>query len=574
MDEGRRLIELRIQQLSHRKETYLWAVVLLVVALLASWPLFSANHIIHGFDIVVHLGRIEGLKDALLSGQFPVRVNPFQLGGYGMPTDIFYPDVFRYFPAILRLIDVPLLASWKAYLIMLNILTVFCCWWAFAAYTRSLQTGAVAALFYEIFLFRFVMVYDASAAASPLGMAFLPGAIVSVWLTLRRDPHYWIAAAFFCTGIFLSHIVTGFFLLFAVVVMVLASLRRFQSPEVRWAAGKAVLWTFLLILWFYAPLLYFNHYMDYQVRHVTEQDAAYNYIYYLREMDFYMGSGMFLVLAGISGYMFLHRKRVHFQEFLFFLVSSAIVIFIVSRPWLWHILGHIGGILQFPSRLTVFPMFFLSLAIARGFEAIGLAKMRIRILAVLCVLFSLGGNFWWLSGHAYSLPPQERQNKKLIWERSLVSDYLNGLDFFSTGFADYIDVPTRDRILNAHPENPDRVAVMREKFKDREIHPSERLSRVQRNTNDFVLQYDAGREGWIQLPIFWYIGYTAEDPTNAKSYEVRKDEDGQVSVWLPPEAGTVHVWYGGLSWFHLTDLISWFSLFGFLYIAIMTKKRI
>lgn len=574
MDGGKQLSISRCLQPIHRKEICLWGVVLLVVALLTSWPLFLANHIFYGFDIAFHLGRIEGLKDALLSGQFPVRVNPFHLGGYGMPTDIFYPDFFLYFPALLRIAGVSLIACWKAYFVMINLLTVFASWWAFSAYLQSVRAGAVAAMVYEVFLFRLVMIYVASAAASPLAMAFLPGALIAIWLTLRRDASYWPAAVFFSTCILLSHIVTSVFLVVATIAMLLVSWKRLRLSEIRKAIVKSAAFVFLMNIWFYGPLWYFQRHMDYEMKSVTHREIDYNYIYHLREMDFYMGSVILLVLAAVTAYIFLHRKQVQIKikEYILLLIGSAIIIIIVSRPWPWHFIGHWAGLLQFPSRLTVFPMVFLAIAIARGFEAIGLEKLWLRGIAVACMVLAVGGNFLWLSGYTYSIPPQERQNQRLVLKRSTIDDYMAHVDYYHN-YKDYMDVGTRDHIMNAPSEVQDREEKMRTKFRDRELRPSDRMMDVQRKSNDFVIRYDAGPAEWVQLPIFWYIGYTAGDPSNGKSYDVRKDGDGQVSVLLPPASGVVHVSYGGLPWFHFTDLISWFSWFVFLYVVMKEKKR-
>lgn len=570
---GKKLSASKICHLSYRKEQYLWAVVLLIVALLVSWPCFSSNHLLHGFDIVFHLGRIEGIKDAFLSGQFPVRVNPFQLGGYGMPTDIFYPDVFLYIPAFLRIAGVPLLACWKVHFIIVNILTVFCSWWAFSVYLRSVRSGAVAALVYEVFLFRLIMIYVASAASSPLAMAFFPGALVAIWVTIRRDASYWPAAVFFSTCILLSHIVTSVFLVVATIVMLLVSWKRLRLQEVRKAVGKSTAFIFLMNIWFYGPLWYFQQHMDYEMKSVTHREIDYGAISYLQETDFYTGSVLLLVLLAITVYMFLHRKQVRILEYLFLTVGSALVIFLVSRPWPWHFIGHWAGLLQFPSRLTIFPMVFLSIAIARGFEAIGLEKLWVRRVAIVCALFTIGGNFLWLSGYTYSIPLQERQSKRLVLTRSTVEHYLATVDYSYWGYKDYMDVRTRDHILNAPSETQDKEEKMRTKFLDRTLHPSDRILSVQRKSNDFIIKYSSGESEWVQLPIFWYIGYTAEDPLNAKRYNIYKDEDGQVSVLLPPSAGVVHVSYGGLPWFHFTDLISWFSYFSFLYVVMKEKKK-
>lgn len=80
------------------------AVIMLVLlgAVFASYPLFSGT-IGFGHDLNFHLYRIEGIKDGILSGQFPVRIHPTHNNGYGYITASVYPELFLYFPAVLRI---------------------------------------------------------------------------------------------------------------------------------------------------------------------------------------------------------------------------------------------------------------------------------------------------------------------------------------------------------------------------------------------------------------------------------------------------------------------------------------
>ncbi len=60
------------------------------------YPLFSGT-IGFGHDLNFHLYRIEGIKDGILSGQFPVRIHPTHNNGYGYITASVYPELFFVF---------------------------------------------------------------------------------------------------------------------------------------------------------------------------------------------------------------------------------------------------------------------------------------------------------------------------------------------------------------------------------------------------------------------------------------------------------------------------------------------
>ena len=550
------------------EKNLLTACILTLAALLISLPLFSTSQILAGYDLPFHLGHIEGLAAGLSSGQFPVRVNPVQLGGYGMPTSIFYPDFFLYPLAFLRLAGISLVTCWNLGLFGINILTVFAAWWAFSLYAQSSRLGAVAALFYLGCLYRMVTMYVGAGISSALAMAFFPAALVSIWVTLRRNAAYWPAVVLFSTGVLLSHIVTSLLLIAVTLLMVLCSLSRFRFKVVRQSSGKAVGFTALLSIWYYAPLLYFHHHMGYLMKSAVSQQGVWDWtIFPLRVCDYYVGSVLILLCALLSVFLLLYRRQVRIQAKSFFtlLLVSVAILLILSHPQPWHILGSLVGVLQFPARLAVFPMTFLSMAAALGLAAVHKAHPipYPRAIVFLLALLLYGGNFFWMSGYGYGIPPQPR-GETFNLRPMPVADYLAQLDIGYSGYKDYMDEEAFQRLQQPSPEETE--ARMQQKFQDRVPHPETRIADVRRIGTDFVIHYRAGEADWVQLPVFWYAGERATD-LDGTSQIIRKDSDGQVSVWLPQTAGTVHVWYDGLSWFHLTDLASWFGLFIFAWIA-------
>lgn len=551
-----------------KRETCFWAMALLVTALLASAPLFPADTLVFGPDTPFHMGRIEGIREGLLAGQFPVRVNPVQLGGYGMPTGIFYPNIFLYLPAFLRLAGASLLVSWKAFLVLVNLMTAFIGWWAFSVYTGSRRIGAVAALFYTVFAFRLGFLYIVTAVAEALAMAFLPAALIAVWVTIRRDASYWPAAAFFSACVLLSHVLTSIFLIVATVFIILVSFRRFRQKEVRWAAAKAAGFIFLMTIWFYAPFLYFYTHMDFLMKSVTQQEVWYQTIFPWRDMDFYIGSSLLLLLAGLAIFLLFHRKRPGAREFWILVVSSAFIIWLISHPEPWHMMGAAVGFIQTPFRLIEFPAIFLSVAAALG---IGLEKWRSRWCVLLVALISLGANFLWLYGYAYSIPLHARQRCAMLHiTQGRADEYFSQTDPIYATTVDYMDRTAYESIMHGSSTAENKLE---ERFRDRTIDPQDRIWQVDGEGNAVEIRYREGETQWIRLPLFWYMGYAAQDAAAQTAIPVQKDEQGQVSVWLPPASGSVRVWYAGLPWFHVTDLLSWFGLFGFFYVAYRSAKE-
>lgn len=334
-------------QSAGREDLLFWGIVLFVAAIAAAAPSLSMHHVFASYDLSFHLARIEGMKEALLAGQFPVRINPVQLGGYGMPTEIFYPDLFLYPVALLRMAGLSVAACWNVFLIGNSLLTAFLGWWGFTLYTRSPRMGAIASLFYLTALYRVMLTYISAAAGTIVAMAFFPLALAAVWMTLRRDASHWPLVVLGVTGILQSHVLSAIFIVAAALLMAAASLPRFREADVRRAAGKAVFWTALLNLWYMAPFLYFQTHMDFLLKAVTQQDVRYEMIYPIRQGECYIGSVMALMLIGLGIQMVRRRReQERAREFWGLLILSAVVIVAVSRPHLWHLLGTAAGFLD------------------------------------------------------------------------------------------------------------------------------------------------------------------------------------------------------------------------------------
>ena len=82
----------------------------MVISLVASIP-YLCEYNITGADLTYHLQRIEGVKDGILGGQFPVRLEPRWVYDHGYANAIFYCNTFLYFPALLRLLGFTVSAS-------------------------------------------------------------------------------------------------------------------------------------------------------------------------------------------------------------------------------------------------------------------------------------------------------------------------------------------------------------------------------------------------------------------------------------------------------------------------------
>lgn len=143
-----------------------------VLALVASVPYLSGTTLLSGADLTYHLHRIEGIRNGILAGQFPVRLESQWVHGYGYANGIFYCGTLLLFPALLRVIGFPVAFSYNCYGIALNIATVLIAYYSFSRIFRDKYIGVVGSALYTLSVFRIFKLLYATAvgrqAQSPL----------------------------------------------------------------------------------------------------------------------------------------------------------------------------------------------------------------------------------------------------------------------------------------------------------------------------------------------------------------------------------------------------------------------
>lgn len=245
-------------------------LLLALLALLSSLPLFT-NYLLKGHDIQFHLFRIEGVRDGLADGQFPVRIHPNTLYGNGYANPAFYPELLLYFPALLRLSGFSVMAAYKTFLFALNLLTAFTGYYAAARIFRSVKLGLAGSAFYTLSLYRLVNLYTRAAIGEVSAMAFLPLVAVGIYRILFDDTEKSVYRRAFLplligmTGLLATHLLTCEMVLpLLLVFCAVFGARTFKKKRLLSIVAAAV-GTALLSLAFLAPMLDFMGADSYRV---------------------------------------------------------------------------------------------------------------------------------------------------------------------------------------------------------------------------------------------------------------------------------------------------------------------
>ena len=96
------------------------AIIMFAVFFVSCIPLLG-DSLIKADDTIIHLVRLEGLKDGYIAGQLPVKVEPTINGGYGYAFSTYYGSLFYNIPAIFRLMGFTMQDAYKLFVVIVNL---------------------------------------------------------------------------------------------------------------------------------------------------------------------------------------------------------------------------------------------------------------------------------------------------------------------------------------------------------------------------------------------------------------------------------------------------------------------
>lgn len=231
-----------------------------ICILLASVPLM-VDYMPQSSDLIFHLNRIEGIKDGLLRGQFPVRIAPEWQQGYGYASSIFYGETLLYLAALLRMIGFTVVTSYRLFFFIITVITVLVSYYCFKNIFDEKYIGLICSGIYVLSIYRIYRTYIRGYMGETMAFVFMPLLVYGfyrVFATDISDKKYsksWIPLTIGFTGLIQSHVLScemvgGFTVLLCIIFW-----KRVFRKQTFLCLAKTVICSCLLSAWFLVPFL-------------------------------------------------------------------------------------------------------------------------------------------------------------------------------------------------------------------------------------------------------------------------------------------------------------------------------
>ena len=261
-----------------------------VIAFLASIP-YLYDGMISGADLTYHLQRIEGVKDGLLTGQFPVRLEPRWVFDHGYANGIFYCNLLLYFPAALRMLGFTVTESYILYCIALNIATAAIAWYCFGKMFRDDVVGLACSGLYTLSIFRVYRLLGTGAVGEGSAFTFFPLVLYGIYLVFegkkeeREFRNSWIVLGLGYAGLVQTHVLSCEIAALMTVLLCLVYLPKLFEKERFLKCVQGAFFALGLSLWYLVPFLDYYFTQDVKIRHASARTIQERGVTFVQELQ-------------------------------------------------------------------------------------------------------------------------------------------------------------------------------------------------------------------------------------------------------------------------------------------------
>lgn len=522
------------------------AVSVIIIALIAGFPLLMSGIGGDIWDLNYHLLRIASVKEALWNGVFPPRINPIYFDGYGYGSSLFYPDVFMVLPAVLYGCGLSLLVSYKIFLLLVMVAGTLTTYYCMKFFTKQWQPALVGTYVLMLSTYYLADINNRAGIGEYIAIMLVPVLLIGIYdyFALEGKRSWCIGVSL--GGMLLCHTIMVFLGVLItigifVICLLLPGTRKMVFEKTRF---RKLLVTALCTL---GVVSFYIFPMIEQMAHdhfwyETPWANAGDYTQSLKSLI--MPVGVFLntatfgvgipVLVLVTGRAVMGKVRNKWAEGAF--VLGVLLFLSTTKLVPWRVLDNTPlNMIQFTYRLYPYAFVFLVFGVMTILAEKTTVKWTKPLLVVVMVLTMVCGI--WQNTYCYRFGDRYPMNDAYV----LANNHY-------VGKGEWVPEGVTQQVFNGEGEGAVITAV------------GEELPWIVEGYNCYSFQ-PTGETLYV-LPLLYYKGYeaTIETADCKQRLSVEKSLNGQVQIRMEemPLSNTVEVQYVGTMVQKVSNLISLF----------------
>lgn len=543
-------------------------LLIILFSLILSAPLLIPDSFGLAEDIFFHLSRIEGISEGIRSGYFPVRNELFWLKNYGYGTGYFYPDLFLYFPACLRLLGFSLLGCYKIFMTVCTFFSLCTFYITGKLIFRSRSAARGAAVLFGFSTYRAIALFYRSAVGELQSFIFLPLIVLGLYCLFNGHPERWWVFALGFWGVLSSHVISLVLAGCVTAVYLLIRLRAvFRDKRILTGILKAALLVVFLGAGFLLPMLEQMNGNSLNMNILISEkrgglqqnniSSVKNLLVFFHDWHYdsnlsrIVYPGWMMLAVPLLRIILLIRKKPVPKAADIMLAAGMVLMICSTKLFPWKYLVWFLNRIQFAWRLLVPSAVLLSLCGGAYLSCLASGK-NIQVLMGCLIVMSMVCVF-----------PIYRDtvvNRTVPEDEFIMQDNrVAGMEYMPDGLSpEFID-KNRDTV-GTEPEN---ITILSHK----------------RRGLSFTFSFDySGEDPWLYftVPLIRYHGYRGvftDGNGSSAPLEIERSEDGLVLVRLPAcSGGTVSVSFHKTPYEITGEIITLLTVFGVLGYSLLKRR--
>lgn len=525
-----------------------FAAIAVLITFVFCVPFYFSN-VFGGLDITFHLSRIEGLLSSMRDLQLPWAIYPEKNFGFGYASPLFYCDLFLFPASILYALHVPIIIVYKIYVAVIVLIGVYLALYAMDYFTDNLWMTIFGALVFTFSAYHINDVFIRAAFGEAMAYSLMPLFPVYMHQFLVQRRNRPVALGLYFALLAVCHLIT-----FSLCAAVFALLIIIYFPRVIKNRGiltllGAVCIGFALSAFFLVPLvqqLGSQKFLFAQNRELFGEsimkmysntilsafsDFTFELGYNLESHHYY--NGLLIILCPFI-FLMAEKKDETFRLFAV-LTAISVVLFVCTTNLipLWKI-PFLQSI-QFTYRFNILIASFLPFAMIYALNSMNRRK-AVTISAVMCAYMVLNTAIIDVYLLREGIRIDNFAGHYTLFTGKFYENYNNHYNVAELSSGEYLPA-------THHMDYEEQQASV---YLFDTVAPSVNYERTGTRS---VLKLDALNDGFVAIPVSWYLGYQAEriEPDGSKTIIPITQEEYTGRIVIPVITGTYeyHVRYIG-----------------------------
>lgn len=559
-----------------KEKRWIHYIIITVIGLLVSIP-FIWLQVRTTDDGWLHLIRLIGLDNSIHESNFPYLVAPYICRNFGYSMLAFYPPIVTYIPYVLGLITNAFHIGIKIFAALTVVFSGIFMYNFINEVSKNKAISFLAAVIYITFPYRLEVLYNRFAIGEFTAFIFIPLVFQGLYNLLNGDgkKHFYIAIG--AIGLLLSHTISTIFTALFCIVYILFNIKKFFRKEVIVKCIINVIFILLVTAFFTIPMFEFESQAHYSIFEPKIMRTSGEYVQtktiemwqFLKDkgeengVSFIAGVPTLIILCiTILSYKYIDKK--HQDFYLTCLILGIFSIFMCTKYFPWIYMPQLLNNIQYPWRMIGFAMFFFTPVFTMNIYYLlnCIKKEKVRYIVYVLVIVIIGG----FTASRLTIYKSTGEGVDERYESMIKADPVISHFSVNRDYLPYNSIVKQSTYLQTRE---DRVYVL-----------EGNVTVTNENKQGLKLTFDitnAEKNTLLELPYFFYQGYTIMLTENEKTIELKASEsyNGFVQIVLPDDIdnGTINVEYTGTTLEKVSYIISLISLVGFICYIFYSKRK-